>query len=292
MPSQPSFVVGLGEVLWDLLPEGRRLGGAPANFAFHASQFGFPTRVVSAVGPDDLGREIIAQLDARSIGGGIATVPYPTGTVAVSLDAQGSPSYDIRHDVAWESIPFSPTLQDLARQTRAVCFGSLAQRGPVSRATINAFIDALPHGSLVVFDVNLRAGAHAADFLPSMSRCDILKINEDEFRDIQSLPQFHSDDFDTSCSKILSILHPQILIVTCGAEGSYVLTSNSSSFLPSLHVNVADTVGAGDSFTAAFVASLLRGRSLSEAHERAVAVSAYVCSQPGAMPVLPPDLVG
>ncbi len=292
MPSQPSFVVGLGEVLWDLLPEGRRLGGAPANFAFHASQFGFPTRVVSAVGPDDLGREIIAQLDARFIGGGIATVPYPTGTVAVSLDAQGSPSYDIRHDVAWESIPFSQALQDLARQTRAVCFGSLAQRGPVSRATINAFIDALPRGSLVVFDVNLRAGAHAADFLPSMSRCDILKINEDEFRDIQSLPQFHSDDFDISCSKILSILHPQILIVTCGAEGSYVLTSNSSSFLPSLHVNVADTVGAGDSFTAAFVASLLRGRSLSEAHERAVAVSAYVCSQPGAMPVLPPDLVG
>lgn len=292
MPSQPSFVVGLGEVLWDLFPEGRRLGGAPANFAFHASQFGFPTRVVSAVGDDDLGREIIADLDARSIGGSIATVSFPTGTVAVSLDDNGTPSYDIRHGVAWEAIPFTSALEDLARRTRAVCFGSLAQRGSVSRATINSFIDAMPQGSLVVFDVNLRAGAHAADFLSSMSRCDILKINEDEFRDIQSLPQFHAADFDTSCRKILSILHPQILIVTSGAEGSHVMTSTTSSFRPSLHVHVADTVGAGDSFTAAFVACLLRGRSLSEAHERAVAVSAYVCSQQGAMPLLPPDLVG
>ena len=134
-----TIVVGMGEALWDMLPEGKKIGGAPANFAYHVSQFGLDSRVVSAVGEDELGAEILKNFNCM-----IETVPYPTGTVQVELDINGVPCYDIREGVAWDNIPFTPALEGLARQTRAVCFGSLAQRSVVSRETINRFLDAMP----------------------------------------------------------------------------------------------------------------------------------------------------
>ena len=135
-----TIVVGMGEALWDMLPEGKKIGGAPANFAYHVSQFGLDSRVVSAVGEDELGVEILKNFHEKKLNCMIETVPYPTGTVQVELDRNGVPCYDIREGVAWDNIPFTPALEGLARQTRAVCFGSLAQRSVVSRETINRFL--------------------------------------------------------------------------------------------------------------------------------------------------------
>ncbi|MDE5744130.1 MAG: carbohydrate kinase, partial [Paramuribaculum sp.] len=152
------FVVGIGEVLWDMLPEGKKIGGAPANFAYHVSQFGLPGCAVSAVGNDELGAEILTDLTSKEINNAITIVPFPTGTVQVEIDKEGIPRYDIKENVAWDNIPYTPELKRLAKNTRAVCFGSLAQRGAVSRATITSFIDDIPakEATLIVFDINLR----------------------------------------------------------------------------------------------------------------------------------------
>ena len=152
------MIVGMGEALWDVLPEGKKIGGAPANFAYHVSQFGFNSRVVSAVGDDKLGNEILENFSEKNLNFMIEKVPYPTGTVQVELDAEGVPCYDIKEGVAWDNIPFTPALEELAKQTRAVCFGSLAQRSVVSRETINKFLEAMPDdgGQLRIFDINLR----------------------------------------------------------------------------------------------------------------------------------------
>ena len=155
------IVVGMGEALWDVLPEGKKIGGAPANFAYHVSQFGLDSCVVSAIGEDALGQEILDNFNHKELTYNLATVPYPTGTVLVELDQNGVPQYDIKENVAWDNIPFTPELEELASRTKAVCFGSLAQRNIVSRTTINRFLDAMPKDdpdTLVVFDVNLRQG--------------------------------------------------------------------------------------------------------------------------------------
>ena len=140
------IIVGMGEALWDVLPEGKKIGGAPANFAYHVSQFGFDSRVVSAVGEDKLGNEILKNFDAKKLNYLIEKVPYPTGTVQVELDPNGVPMYDIKENVAWDNIPFTSALEELAKKTRSVCFGSLAQRSVVSRETINSFLNAMPDG--------------------------------------------------------------------------------------------------------------------------------------------------
>lgn len=154
------IVVGMGEALWDVLPEGKKIGGAPANFAYHVSQFGLPSCVVSAVGEDTLGKEITENFTSKGLNQLIAEVPYPTGTVQVEIDQAGVPQYEIKENVAWDNIPYTERLETLAQKTKAVCFGSLAQRNVVSRNTINSFLDAMPRteDSLVVFDVNLRQG--------------------------------------------------------------------------------------------------------------------------------------
>ena len=153
-----TMIVGMGEALWDLLPEGKKIGGAPANFAYHISQLGFDSRVVSAVGDDSLGKELLRNFDQRTLRYEIEKLSYPTGTVQVELDAAGIPCYDIKQDVAWDNIPFTRSLEQLAQRTRAVCFGSLAQRSVVSRRTINRFLDIMPdgEGQYKIFDINLR----------------------------------------------------------------------------------------------------------------------------------------
>ena len=261
------IVVGMGEALWDVLPEGKKIGGAPANFAYHVSQFGLPGYVVSAVGDDALGKEIVENFTSKGLNQLIAEVPYPTGTVQVEIDQAGIPQYDIKENVAWDNIPYTDSLEALARKTKAVCFGSLAQRNVVSRDTINRFLDAMPQSddSLVVFDVNLRQGFYNKEILcNSMSRCNILKINDEELVTVSRMFGYPGID--------------------------YVFTPGNVSFQPTPKVEVADTVGAGDSFTAAFIASILKGRSVQEAHSRAVQTSAYVCTRKGAMPILPAEL--
>lgn len=286
------LVIGMGEALWDVLPEGKKLGGAPANFAYHVSQFGLPSSVVSAVGDDALGYEILENFASKGLNHLIEKVPYPTGTVQVEIDQAGIPQYEIKENVAWDNIPYTARLESLAAKTKAVCFGSLAQRNVVSRNTINRFLDAMPESddNLVVFDVNLRQGFYNKEILcNSMSRCNILKINDEELVTVSRMFGYPGIDLQDKCWILLGKYNLKMLILTCGINGSYVFTPGNVSFQPTPKVEVADTVGAGDSFTAAFIASILKGKPVSEAHALAVKVSAYVCTQKGAMPILPAE---
>lgn len=291
---EKNIVVGMGEALWDVLPEGKKIGGAPANFAYHVSQFGLNSKVVSAVGEDKLGTEILENLQAKKLKMQIETVPYPTGTVQVELDAEGVPCYDIKEGVAWDNIPYTKDLDELAHQACAVCFGSLAQRSVVSRNTINAFLDAMPHDAnvLKIFDINLRQSFYTKEILcNSFKRCNILKINDEELVTVSRMFGYPGIDLQDKCWILLGKYNLKMLILTCGVNGSYVFTPGEMSFVETPKVEVVDTVGAGDSFTAAFVAAILSGKTVREAHELAVETSAYVCTQNGAMPELPAELI-
>lgn len=285
------FVIGIGEALWDMLPEGKKLGGAPANFAYHASQFGLEGLAVSAIGHDPLGEELVGQLEEHALPYHLARVDYPTGTVQVTLDSQGVPQYEIKTGVAWDNIPYTKELADLAANCQAVCFGSLAQRSPVSRESIGLFLDAVPKDCLKVFDINLRQDFYNKEVLEaSFRRCDILKINDEELVVMARLFNLPGLALEEKCRYLIKEYNLKMLILTCGVNGSYVFFDGGMSFLETPKVQVADTVGAGDSFTGAFVGSLLTGKSVTEAHETAVKVSAFVCTQSGAMPTIPDNL--
>ena len=285
-------VIGIGEALFDVLPEGKKLGGAPANFAYHVSQFGLNSCAVSAMGDDELGKELEKELNDHHLNYQIDKVAYPTGTVQVSLDANGIPCYDIKEGAAWDNIPYTPALEKLAKNCTAACFGSLAQRNEVSRNTIYRFLDNMPkeEGILKIFDINLRQGFYNKDIITdSIKRCNILKINDEELITVSRIFGYPGIDLENKCWLLLGKYNLKMLILTCGVNGSYVFTPGEVSFIETPKVEVADTVGAGDSFTGAFVASILKGKSVREAHELAVKVSAFVCTQNGAMPVLPEE---
>ena len=287
------FVVGLGEVLWDVLPEGKKLGGAPANFAYHAGQFlgSDNTIAISALGEDALAEETIEALREHNLNDLLPRVPYPTGTVQVTLAEGGIPTYDIKENVAWDNIPFDDDIAAIARNCRAVCFGSLAQRNIVSRTTIQKFLDATPDDCLKIFDINLRQQFYTTEIIQeSIRRCNILKINDEELVLIGRMFGYPGLDIENKCWLILGKYNLDMLVLTCGTNGSYVFTPGAVSFQETPKVTVADTVGAGDSFTGSFVGSILNGKSVPEAHRTAVRVSAFVCTQNGAMPVVPDEL--
>ncbi len=286
------YVVGLGEALWDVLPEGKKLGGAPANFAYHAGQFGLDTIAVSALGEDKLAEETIKALEEHGLTYLMPRVPYPTGTVQVTLSGDGIPSYEIRENVAWDNIPYTPEMTDIAKHCRAVCFGSLAQRNVTSWATIRQFLDDTPEDCLKIFDINLRQQFFTKNVIEeSLKRCNVLKINDEEVVTFSHLFGYEGLDMRETCLKILSTYGLQMLVLTCGTNGSYVFTPSITSFQDTPKVEVADTVGAGDSFTGSFCAAILNGKSIEEAHKIAVKVSAYVCTQNGAMPAYSKELV-
>lgn len=286
-------IVGLGEALWDVLPEGKKLGGAPANFAYHAGQFGLDTLAISAVGEDQLGDETLSALEEKGLKYIMPRVPFPTGTVQVELDAQGVPAYEIREGVAWDNIPFTPEMEKVARSCKAVCWGSLAQRHEVSRNTIHRFLDATPPTCLKIFDINLRQTFYDEEVIrASLKRCNILKINDEELVTIGRLFGYPGLDMSNKCWLILGKYNLDMLVLTCGVNGSYVFKPGAMTFIETPKVDVADTVGAGDSFTASFCAAILKGLSVSDAHQLAVETSAYVCTCNGAMPRFPAELTG
>ena len=288
-----NLIIGLGEALWDMLPEGKKLGGAPANFAYHAGQFGLDTVAVSALGEDRLADETIEALEKNGLHYLMPRVPYATGTVLVTLTGNGIPTYEIKENVAWDNIPFTPEIEEAARDCRAVCFGSLAQRNVVSRQTIQHFLDATPADCLKICDINLRQQFFSKEVLEdSFRRCNILKINDEELVVVSRMSGYQELDDAKVCQQIVSDYDLQLLVLTCGTNGSYVFTKDGrQSFQPTPKVQVADTVGAGDSFTGSFCAAILNGKPMEEAHRIAVEVSAYVCTQNGAMPKYPAELV-
>ena len=285
-------IVGLGEALWDCLPDGSKLGGAPANFAYHASQFGNEAYAISAIGNDALGDQTLKEFEEKHLKYVMPRVDYPTGTVQVELDEEGIPTYDIKQNVAWDNIPFTPEIENVAKHCGCVCFGSLAQRNKISRDTIHRFLDTTPMACLKIFDINLRQNFYSKEIIQdSLKACDILKINDEELVTIGRLFGYPGLDIENKCYLILGKYNLKMLVLTCGTNGSYVFAPGVKSYQPTPKVEVDDTVGAGDSFTGSFASAILAGMPIKEAHKLAVEVSAFVCTQPGAMPKLPQSLL-
>ncbi len=276
-------IVGIGEILWDMLPTGKALGGAPANFAYHAKRLGQEGWAVSAIGDDALGNEIQEIVAEKQLNNILAVTSKPTGTVRVSLDAAGVPSYTIMEDVAWDNIPFNEPMKALAQRADAVCFGSLVQRGN-SRQTVLDFIKAMPVNALKVFDINLRQHYYSKQIIAeSLELANILKINDEEIDIVSEMFDLGNDQV-AACRKLIDVYDLSLVILTKGAKGSAVITADRVLEHAAGKVTVVDTVGAGDSFTAAFVLAYLRGDSLEAAQQLAAQTADYVCSQAGAMP--------
>lgn len=281
-------IIGLGEALWDVLPEGKKLGGAPANFAFHASQFGNDAVAISALGNDSLGDEAVSEFQKKGLKFIMPRIDYPTGSVPTTLDEHGVPTYEIKEGVAWDNMPLTPEMEAAARNCDAICWGSLAQRSTVSRKTINAIIGLTPATCLKIFDINLRLNFYTKEIIEqSMRICDILKINDEELAVVSRMFDLPGLSMEDKCRRLVEGFGLKMLVLTCGVNGSYVFTPTEMSYQTTPRVEVADTVGAGDSFTGTFCSAILAGKSMAEAHKLAVEVSAYVCTQNGAMPRLP-----
>jgi len=299
-PSQTPrpIVVGLGELLWDLFPKGKQLGGAPANFAYITALLGDSGIVASRVGDDRLGQEALWHL--KSSGLDVSRIQrdltHPTGTVKVEVDLRGQPEYHISENVAWDFLEFSEDWISLARATHAVCFGSLAQRNSVSRATIRAFLSALPSFAIGIFDVNLRQSYFSGDLLRDSARhATILKLNHEEFPrflDVLRCPLKGSERSDIFAARWLCReLGIRLVCITRGPAGSALITAESYHEHPGFSVKIADTVGAGDAFTAALVHHALRGSSLAAMNVAANRMGAWVASQEGAMPAADPEIL-
>jgi fructokinase len=281
-----SCIVGIGEILWDMLPGGKQLGGAPANFAYHVHAQGLPAVVVSSVGQDALGQEVRDRLAELSMETGYINISpdYPTGTVTVKLDASGLPDYTIHENVAWDYIGWRDELAELAARTTAVCFGSLGQRSPVSRTTIQRFLRETPSDCFRVFDINLRQSYYSVEVIAdSLTAASVLKLNHEELPVVASLFSLNGSPPEI-LQALLSRFALDLIAVTRGGEGSLLATADGVLEHPGYSVAVVDTVGAGDAFTAALVAGLLRGESLEAIHDSANRRAAAVCTHAGAIP--------
>jgi len=280
-------VVGLGEVLWDLFPGRSCLGGAPANFAYITTLMGDHGMVASRVGQDSRGVEALRRLE--ELGVDIDHIQtdreHPTGTVNVRVDSNGQPRFEIAQPVAWDHLQWTPDWQRLAETADAVCFGSLAQRSAASGGTIQRFLNANPRSALKVFDVNLRQSFYSGEILAeSMRLADVVKLNDDELPKIMSLSRIPHKDELFSARRLIETYELDLVSITRGGRGSLLVSADSTSEHPGFKVQVADTVGSGDAFTAGLVHEYLHGASLDLMNEVANLVGAWVASEVGAMP--------
>ena len=283
MADKKPFIVGIGELLWDVFPTGKRAGGAPINFVYHATQLGADGCAVSAVGDDDWGREILQELARSNIQGIISTVPYPTGRVQVELK-DGIPSYTIVEDVAWDHLPLTPEALNAVSRADAVCYGTLSLRHPHTRETVKKLLAAAPQGALRFFDVNLRQSYYSKELIEELlGFANVFKLNDDELVILRDLFGLTGSDEEV-CRALLQKYHLRYLIFTAGDKYSVIYTPDEISRIDTPRVTVEDTVGAGDSFSGAFVCAVLMGKTLKEAHEAAVKTAAFVCTRAGAWP--------
>ncbi|HEX2971436.1 MAG TPA: carbohydrate kinase [Tepidisphaeraceae bacterium] len=285
-------VVGIGEILWDLLPSGKQLGGAVTNFAYHAQALGAEGIVASCVGKDALGQEILQRLDSLHLTRQyIALHPQlPTGTVEVRVDEKGIPDFIIHQNVAWDAIPTSEDLLALAARADAVCFGSLAQRAQTSRETIRRFLAGLRKQCLRVFDINLRQSYFTRDIVhESLAIADVLKLNDQELPALGKLLQLKGTASDL-LAQLMRQYPLRMIALTRGGQGSQLFADRRVFEHPGYLTTVVDTVGAGDAFTAALTIGLLRKDDPAKINDSANRLASYVCSQPGATPPIPKKL--
>ena len=285
-------IVGIGEMLWDVFPDGKKLGGAPLNFSHHCGQLGASAHPVSAVGADTDGSEIRQILASKNLPDAHVQTDtaHPTGRVNVTLH-NGKPTYEILAGVAWDYIRFDQNLRDLASRADAVCFGSLAQRSSVSRVTIQAFLDAMRPESLRIFDVNLRQNFYSKQILEtSLRHANIFKLSDEELPTLAQFFELTGQVID-QLQTLRGMFDLRLVAYTRGGEGSVLVTADESAEHPGFPTQVVDTVGAGDSFTATLCMGLLQNLPLAEINRRACQVAAFVCSQEGATPKLDPTVV-
>lgn len=285
-------IAGIGEILWDVFGDSEELGGAPINFAYHAGVLGARSYPISTVGDDLRGQNALDELARRGVPSNHISVAEGgiTGYVQATVDAHGVASYRFPDNVAWDAIVLSDDTLSLAPTLDAVCFGSLAQRSAASREAIRSFLDTTGPQTRKVFDINLRQHFYTPEVLrDSLQRADIVKLNDEELQIIMTMEQLSGDDL-----KVMQILleryELQLAALTRGDKGSLLVSPSGCSDHPGLHTTIADTIGAGDSFTAAIVMGFLKKRPLDVINEHATRVATYVCSQKGAMPALPADL--
>lgn len=282
-------IIGIGEVVWDCFPEGKRLGGAPVNFCFFAKELGAESYLITAIGSDELGDETFAELEKTGLDlSYVSRNMLPTGKVLVTLNAAGVPQYDIVEHVAWDAMESRDAALQLAGEADAVCWGSLALRSAASRSSILKIVDAAADSTLKVFDINIRQHFYSKDLIEeSLQRANILKLNEDELPLLIGLFSLPSD-YGEAIAALVDRFSLRYVIFTQGALCSGIYASGGIvSSIATPKVEVADTVGAGDSFTAAFVVKLLGGETVADAHRQAVAISAYTCTRRGAINPLP-----
>lgn len=286
----PQVIVSIGEILWDLFPDGPRFGGAPANFARSCSALSRQASVMmaSAVGQDELGELAIAELTEHEVNTSlISKLTQPTGTVNVSLDGAGSASYEFAANCAWDNLVWSADLELAAMHPSAVCFGTLSQRTGTSRATIQRFIGATPQATLRIFDVNLRPPHFDNETIDqSLRLANVVKLNDEE---LTVLAETYSlcGSTRTQLESLAERFELEAVALTRGPDGAAILKGNKMSEHPGIATKVADTVGAGDAFAAALTVGLLEGRALNDINQSACEVAAFVCSQQGAAPRLP-----
>jgi fructokinase len=285
-------VIGIGELLWDVFPEGKHVGGAPINFACHCAQLGAKAYPVSCIGADALGLEIREAVEALLVDPSYVfqAGQHPTGTVQVTLDAAAKPSYEICEDVAWDWIPMSPGLTALAQKADAVCFGSLAQRNTMTRETIYDFLAAMPQEAVKIFDVNLRQAFYSKELIIiSLAHANVLKLSDEELPILADMLGLHGSVTE-QIQALVDKYQLQLAAHTRGAEGSLLVGPESSDDHAGYPTKLIDSVGAGDSFTATLCMGLLEGKALSVINDHANRVAAFVCSQSGAVPDFPEAL--
>lgn len=285
-------IIGIGELLWDMLPSGPRMGGAPANFACHAKALGAAAAVISRVGADESGNRLVEKL--RSLGvsteGVTADAVNPTGTVEVNLGADGQPSFKIMPGVAWDHLAVTPELTQLAAGADAICFGSLGQRSASSRDTIRQLVSSTPADALRVFDVNLREDFFTPEILDqSLKLANICKLSDAELPVIAGMLDLPGDT-RSQLSRLLAAYGLHLIVFTRGGEGSILTDGTHWCEHAGVPTEVRDTIGAGDSFTCAVVMGLLQGWTLEKTSATANEIASFVCSRDGAVPNLPQSL--
>jgi fructokinase len=279
-------IIGIGELLWDVLPEGKKLGGAPCNFVYHAQKQGAKALALSAIGNDDNGKEILEVLKAKNISSELIQInDKSTGTVDIALNNEGVPSYIIHENVAWDFILFNNVIEQKVSKADIICFGSLAQRSSTSHETIEKILKCCKSEALKVYDINLRQDYYSHNIIEkSLQLCNVLKLNEDELPVVCELLGVHAETEELQILDLIKKYNLKLAAYTKGSESSFLMTSSDKSYMPTPKVEVKDTVGAGDSFTAAMIVGFAKGNSLKDIHQKAVEISAFVCTQDGAMP--------